>query len=105
LAGCLVLRDGDGDHLQVRRDERGDALQLLYGCELIGWTTADAQGASRGLVLVTSGLSSAARQARDEVQHAAGVFSVDTVRAPAAKGPAVEAEVVKAFARSVPLHR
>jgi hypothetical protein len=98
LAGCLVLRDGDGDHLQVRRDERDDALQLLYGCELIGWTTADAQSGSRGLLLIPSGLSSAASQARHEVQDAAGVFGVDLVGAPAAKGPAVEAEVVKAFA-------
>jgi hypothetical protein len=105
LAGCLVLREGDGDHLQVRRAERGDELQLLYGGEVIGSAAADARTGSRSLILVTSGLSSAAHQARNEVHHAAGVFGVDIVRAPAAKGPAVEAQVVKAFARSAPLHR
>jgi hypothetical protein len=83
LARFLVLRDGDGDHLQIRRAVCGNELQMLYGGEVIGWTTAGTPAGSRGLVLVTSGLSSAASQARAEVQHAAGVFGVDLVMTPA----------------------
>ncbi len=78
---------------------------MLYGGEVIGWTTACAPAGSHGLVLVTSGLSSAASQARAEVQHAAGVSGVELVMTPAVAGPAVEAEAVKVVARNAPQRR